>query len=176
MKRRIALGLGIISALLVGSLLAVVVLVFVLRSAFSSQSSACDALGRPGQRSVASTWEIRHVMTGETDRTYAVSNLFEVPPTGRGIRVDAVVFGSRNAPIFPDAVSLQVIDEAHLTEALRHDAEQATGPTPANPALLVPVGVGVKAINENVALQPGSYRLVTSDDRRVGQLDVRVCT
>lgn len=179
-KRRLIIAGSVVATSIILAAVAVLVLVLVLRSIFTSGApSACAGMGRPARLWIKPIWEERRVTSGEAVRTYSVSSVIEVPPKGRGIRVDAVVFGSRNAPIFPDAVSIDLVNNAQIDDALRQDLDLRTSSAPttitAAAPLLVPVGFGVKAINENVAVAPGRYRLVTLGQSQIGDVDVRVC-
>lgn len=164
---------SLIAAGLVLAIVAVSVAILFLRSLFMPHLSApCNGLGHPAINPTTITWEMRS--------SHRISPVIEVPNQSRGLRVDAEVFGSDNAPIFPDGASISVVDDADLDEALRRDEAAYTTPVNASsvplPLLLKPVGSGTHAINENVALPPGAYRLVTrSSDAKFGTVTVRTC-
>ena len=123
--------------------------------------------------------------TGATTGSFSVSQSIDLPAGATGLRVDTQVFGSRNAPIFPDPVSIDVVPEDRFDARLTTLADAwvlpaATGTAPSSPASLpdlpTNVGSGIKAVNEFVALAPGRYRLVSASPLNgLGAGSFRVC-
>ena len=154
-------------------------------------SRTCGGHGRPSLIEFPITWSTRAVQlsaaspTGATTGSFSVSQVIDLPVGARGLRVDTQVFGSRNAPIFPDPVSIGIAPEDGLDTRLRVLADAwmlpaATGTAPSLPASrpdrIKNVGSGVKGVNEFVALAPGQYRLVsTSPLNTLGHGSFRVC-
>jgi hypothetical protein len=183
-------SVGRIAVAIVG---AVIVLVgagfFAVRAAvhrvehfFDTNTAACAGLGHAAKDATRLTWTTQTVAGPQHQTGFTVSNIIDIPTGSRGMRVDAVVYGVRNAPIFPDPVGISVVPDAQLLAALGQRADQdqtpaaPTNSTSPESSLLVPVGFGIKAINENVALQPGSYRLVSTDGiAGIGTVDFRIC-
>ena len=174
-------NLGLVLVILVGAVfmlavMAMLMLAYIVHDV-SQGTKPCAALGRkPSANVVLARW---HLIDGQT-----VSQQIVVPPGGRGIRVDARVFGSSNMPIFPDTVGLNVVEASRLNEALTQGdavlaAQSVAGgsvPTAPPSSIASPVGSGVSGINENVALKPGTYHLLSFDNpTRLGTVRVRIC-
>ncbi len=184
---------GVRNALCVGLLITIVVLVAVAVAPGrrGNGGRSCGGHGRPSLVVVPIVWSQRLVQisaaspTGDITSSFSVSQLIDLPSGAKGLRVETQVFGSRNAPIFPDPVRIDVAPDEGLGSTLRAVAEawmlpSATGNVPfssVSPAdRLMNVGVGIKAINEFVALGPGRYRLVSSGPlSSLGEGSFRVC-
>ena len=147
---------------------------------FSANTAACSGLGHASRETLRLNWEGQTITDSSYSTDFTVSNVITIPSGSQGMHVGAIVYGSRNAPIFPDPVELSVVADARLTTALRQDADRRRQPSSTSskdPSLLVTVGFGIKAINRDVALPPGTYRLVSADDAsRIGSVDIRICS
>jgi hypothetical protein len=149
---------------------------------FDNTTAACTGLGHAAKDASRSTWTTQSVTGPQHQTEFAVSNVIDIPTGSRGMRVDAVVYGVRNAPIFPEPVGISVVPDGQLLAAITQRAERdqtpaaPTNSTSPESSLLVSIGFGNKAINENVALQPGAYRLVSAAGiARIGTVDFRIC-
>ncbi len=154
-------------------------------------NGTCGGHGRPSLVELPITWSRRVVQlsaaspTGATTGSFSVSQSIDLPAGATGLRVDTKVLGSRNAPIFPDPVSIDVVPEDGLEAQLTALVDAwvlpaATGTAPSSPASLpdlpTNVGSGIKAVNEFVALAPGRYRLVSASPlNSLGAGSFRVC-
>ena len=174
-------SLGLVLVILVGAVfllavMAMLMLAYIVHDV-SRGTKPCAGLGRkPSANVVLAQWQL---IDGQT-----VSQQIVVPPGARGIRVDARVVGRSPMPIFPDTVGLSVVEASRLNAALtQRDAFRAaqsvadgSAPTAPPSSIASPVGSGVSGINENVALTPGAYHLLTFDNpTRLGTVRVRVC-
>ena len=111
----------------------------------------------------SSTTDSLGAMSPTTNATYTISNELIVPLNGRGLRIDATVYG-QSGPLFPDGASLYVVESAQLDEVLT------------SRQLHTLIGSGVHGINEDIALKPGTYRLVSPEDvSKFGEVRARVC-
>lgn len=144
----------------------------------------CGGHGSPSLVEVPINWSTRVVPlsaaspTGATTGSFSVSQLIDLPAAAKGLRVDTQVFGSRNAPIFPDPVIINLAPDDGLDARLiaLADAWMLPSAPASRPDLLTNVGSGVKAVNEFVALTPGRYRLVSASPlSSLGDGSFRVC-
>ena len=149
---------------------------------------ACAGLGRPATPIPVEWSELRVAESPVADDAhlvaYRVSQPIDVVAGDHGVRIDAQVHGSANAPIFPDPVAIYLSADHDLRAALQQHAQarfevQPPGPpttTSPSPAVFRYVGSGVNGINENVALATGSYRLFSADSiERLGDVEIRIC-
>jgi hypothetical protein len=140
-----------------------IVLLLVVRSVTTS-ADACGTVD--GIAPQVLSWVTE---TGQWHR----SDPFEVTADHPRIRVDSVVLGSDNAPIFPETVGIYAVRAGTPLAALETKTSTG-GSTPAPPRTdIVLIGSGVHGVNAERVLTKGRWELLS--DGEASDTSVRPC-
>lgn len=147
------LGLMAAIALFVG-----IALLLLIRSVIGSMSdspAACATVD--GTRPQALAW------TAE-EGPWHRSASFEVTAEHPRIRVDSVVHGQDQAPIFPDTVSIYAVKAGTALSELQRRPSESASTTTSGPLRtdILQIGSGVDGVNEERVFTEGRWELVSN--------------
>jgi hypothetical protein len=140
--------------------------VYLTVRSFTESPDACDTVD--GVAPQALTWAAE-------DGQWYRSTAFEVSADRPRMRVDSVVVGEENAPIFPVGVRIFAVKAGTALEELRpRPSTSGSPPSSAPPRTdIVSIGSGIHGVNEEEVLGEGRWELVS--DGPASQTTVRPC-